>query len=103
MLKFNQDNDGEIDWDEFLDLMTEEMASNVTGEELIETFKTFGPKSEKDCITFEQLKTSLFADKEIIEDEEGLEKIRLLFEDVMQDKEKAGITFSDFVFLMMAK
>ena len=96
--RFNTDGDDEISYEEFLQLMSEEMASNLTGEELVETFKTFGPKDEKGCITFKDLKKALEGEKELKNDD----MIKQLFDGIQKDKDTKGITFSDFILLMMA-
>ena len=46
--------------------MTLEMAQKITGEELIEAFKTFGPSNELDMISKEKLKEELWISGEKI-------------------------------------
>ena len=53
MAKVDSSGDGEIEYDEFLQLMTDEMREKMTDEELIEAFKFFGAKHDKDGITKE--------------------------------------------------
>ena len=51
----DSDNDGEVDFREFMELMAKKMKEGEMDEELVEAFKTFD-KTNKGYITFEELK-----------------------------------------------
>ena len=78
--------------------MTAEMQEKMTDEELIEAFKFFGPKHEKDGITKEQLMRTLDEAQEKISHED----LDLLFSETSISG-SGTITFSDFMLMMMAK
>ena len=46
-----QNPDEELEFNEFIKLMSQEMLENMMDEELIEAFKTFGPQDETDGIS----------------------------------------------------
>ena len=94
----DDDGAGELEWDEFLNLMTEEMRAKQTDEELIEAFKFFGPNNDQEGITKEQLMAVLEQEGEKVTDDD----IDLLFEETSISN-KGKITFSDFMLMMMAK
>ena len=94
----DDDGAGELEWDEFLNLMTEEMRAKQTDEELIEAFKYFGPNNDQEGITREQLMAVLEQEGEKVTDDD----IDLLFEETSISN-KGKITFSDFMLMMMAK
>ena len=94
----DDDGAGELEWDEFLNLMTEEMRAKQTDEELIEAFKYFGPNSDQEGITKEMLAAVLEQEGEKVTDDD----IDLLFEETSISN-KGKITFSDFMLMMMAK
>ena len=94
----DDDGAGELEWDEFLNLMTEEMRAKQTDEELIEAFKYFGPNNDQEGITKEQLREVLEQEGEKVTDDD----IELLFEETSISG-KGAITFSDFMLMMMAK
>ena len=73
--KIDSSGDGEIGYDEFLQLMTEEMKEQMYDEELIEAFKFFGAKNDTDGFTKEQLREALERVGEKIDDED----LELLF------------------------
>ena len=75
--KIDSSGDGEIGYDEFLQLMTEEMKEQMYDEELIEAFKFFGAKIDRDGFTKDDLRAALEGVGEKI-DEDDLE---LLFEE----------------------
>ena len=94
----DEDGAGELEYDEFLALMTEEMRQKQTDEELIEAFKFFGPANDKEGITKEQLATVLELEGEKVSSAD----IDLLFEET-NISGSGKITFSDFMLMMMAK
>ena len=94
----DDDGAGELEWDEFLNLMTEEMRAKQTDEELIEAFKYFGPNNDQEGITKEQLMAVLEQEGEKVTNDD----IDLLFEETSISN-KGKITFSDFMLMMMAK
>ena len=96
--KIDLSGDGEIEYDEFLQLMTEEMKEKMTDEELIEAFKFFGPKNDRDGISKAQLKETLDSVGEKLNDAD----LDLLFEETSISG-NGQITFSDFMLMMMAK
>ena len=49
--KVDDSGDGEIEFEEFLKLMTVEMSATMNDEELIEAFKFYGPSSDRDSIS----------------------------------------------------
>ena len=101
--RFDSKGDGEIDKEEFLKLMEEQMANQITEEELIETFKSFCSKDENgqsgDQILLSDLKEMMKnekLDEKKIDDKE----IQLLFEGLILSDTK-GITLDDFLLAMM--
>ena len=57
--KVDEDGTGEIEFDEFLKLMSDEMSNSANDEELIEAFKFYGATSDRDSISKEQLGAKL--------------------------------------------
>ena len=51
--KVDDSGDGEIEFEEFLNLMTNEMENSANDEELIEAFKFYGATSDRDSISKE--------------------------------------------------
>ena len=97
--KVDEGGNGEIEFDEFLQLMTAEMSNTHNDEELIEAFKFYGPKSDKDGITRDMLGETLKNDSEINLPDEDLD---MLFNETAIENGKK-ITFSDFMLMMMPK
>ena len=96
--KIDSSGDGEIGYDEFLQLMTEEMKEQMYDEELIEAFKFFGAKNDRDGFTKEQLKAALDGVGEKIDNDD----LELLFEETSITG-SGKIMFQDFMLMMMAK
>ena len=79
--------------------MFEEMKEQMHDEELIEAFKFFGAKNDRDGITKKMLGDKLKElDEKITEDE-----LDLLFEETCMNEKQEQITFEDFMLMMMAK
>ena len=118
----DQDGGGEIDEDEFLALMKEQMKDTQQDEELIAAFKLFGAKDHEDHINFETLQFYLREEENETFSDEDLEmlyseiagasnkpmnssndpgSLRQLEEDSAQKNK--GISFKDFMLMMMAK
>ena len=97
--RIDKSGDGEIQFNEFLELMSEEMKEQMHDEELIEAFKFFGAKNDRDGITKKMLGDKLKElDEKITEDE-----LDLLFEETCMNEKQEQITFEEFMLMMMAK
>ena len=93
----DSDNDGEVDFREFMELMAKKMKEGEMDEELVEAFKTFD-KNGNGCITMQELKDVMHQYGEKLSDEE----VKLMFDETDSDKD-GKISFEDFVLMMMAK
>ena len=104
--------DGKIQKDEFLQLLWSEMESNKPGEPFVELFKSFGAKGgENDIITQKDFADALEQEGEKFNQEE----LNMIFQELAgyekrQDLPPAnkyersmGITFNDFMVLMLPK
>jgi calmodulin len=95
--EIDDDNDGEVSYEEFLKLMARKMKDGETDEELIEAFKTFDVNNNN-YITEPEL-------SEIMErygEKMSSDEIHKMF--LEADKTGDGtITFEEFVLMMMAK
>ena len=116
----DEGGDGEIQLPEFLQLMADQMMAQEQDEELIAAFKRFGPSDVKDVITLESLATAI---KKHDGEEFKEEDLTLIFNEISgaakkpkrggsgafnsghgQDNgEPRGISFTDFMLMMMAK
>lgn len=93
----DSDNDGEVDFQEFMELMARKMKEGEMDEELVEAFKTFD-KNGNGHITKEELRDVMLQYGEKLTDEE----VKLMFEETDIDGDGI-ISFEDFVLMMMAK
>jgi len=93
----DKDNNGQVDYKEFLILMAKKMKEGEMDEELKEAFKTFD-KGGKGYITWDELKEVMGTYGEKLSDDE----ITLMFSETDADKD-GKISFEDFVLMMMAK
>lgn len=93
----DSDNDCEVDFPEFLQLMAKKMKEGEMDEELIEAFKTFD-KTNKGFFELEELKEVMRHYGEKLSDEE----FALMFNEADFDHD-GKIAFQDFVLMMMAK
>ena len=93
----DDDNDGEVDFKEFMKLMARKMKEGETDEELIEAFKTFDVNNNK-FITVDEL-------SEIMEKYgEKMPKDEVIKMFTEANKGNNGrLTFEEFVLMMMAK
>jgi calmodulin len=90
-------NDGEVDFREFMELMAKKMKEGEMDEELVEAFKTFD-KSGKNYFTVDDLRNVMHEYGEKLTDEE----IKLMFDETDMNKD-GRVDFEDFVLMMMAK
>ena len=99
-MKYEQDKneEEELDFDEFIKLMSKEMLENMMDEELIEAFKTFGPEDENYGITKANLKKTMDQYGERMNDEE----IDALFKESDFDKD-GEVGFTDFIRVVMRR
>lgn len=97
MHEVDPENEGEVDFNGFLELMAKKMKEGEMDEELVEAFKTFD-KNNKGYYTVEELKEVMHHYGEKISDEE----VKLMFEETDLDHD-GKVTFEDFVLMMMAK
>ncbi len=65
----DSDNDGEVDFKEFMQLMAKKMKEGEMGEELVEAFKTFD-KTGKEYFTKEELNEVMLSYGEKLTDAE---------------------------------
>ena len=70
----DSDNDGEVDFPEFMQLMAKKMKEGEMDEELVEAFKTFD-KSNKGFFTVEELREVMIQYGEKLSDED----LKLMF------------------------
>ena len=96
--KVDEDQTGEIEFDEFLKLMSDEMSNSANDEELIEAFKFYGATSDRDSISKEQLGAKLKQEGIHLSDED----LNMLFNETCVSRSN-GIQFSDFMLMMMPK
>ena len=97
MIRDVDDNDdGTCGYDEFLLLMSRRMNENELDEEMMEAFKKF--TGGKETIEIEDLRRVLKENSENLSDEDTA----LLFRETAGDAAQ-GITFRDFILMMMAK
>lgn len=114
----DDDEGGEIELPEFLKLMSEQMSDKAQDEELIEAFKSFGVNDENQLISKEMLDGYLRANDEVFKQED----LDLIFDEIAGASkkpiigqshtdadnaggaaQKEGISFKDFMLMMMAK
>ena len=88
----------ELNFDEFIRLMSKEMLDTDTTEELVEAFKEFGVANEEDSMNFQQMKDTMIKYGEKMT--EG--QYQLLFDETDND-EDGMINFKDFMRMMMSK
>ena len=91
------ENEGEVDFDGFMELMAKKMKEGELDEELVEAFKTFD-KGNKGYYTLEELKEVMHHYGEKLSDDE----LKIMFDEIDIDHD-GQITFEDFVLMMMAK
>ena len=96
--RLDEKETGEIDCEQFLEIMAERMDDGTEDEELIEAFKMFGPSTEYEGISLKMLKEALKRDGEHLEDEE----VDFIFDYVDVDQDRL-IGIKDFLLMMMAK
>ena len=93
----SDEDDEELNFDEFIELISEEMNDNMTKEELKEAFQEFCLDSN-DKFGFNELKETLKRHGEKMPDEE----LRKLFKETDYDQD-GKIGFEDFVRMMMSR
>ena len=94
----DDDHSDELNFDEFIRLMSKEMLDTDTTEELVEAFKEFGVANEEDSMNFQQMKDTMIKYGEKMT--EG--QYQLLFDETDND-EDGMINFKDFMRMMMSK
>ena len=97
MSEVDPNNEGEVDFNGFMELMAKKMKEKEMDEELIEAFKTFD-KDNKGYYTVDELKDVMAHYGEKLTDEE----VKLMFDETDVDHD-GHVTFEDFVLMMMAK
>ena len=97
MTEVDPDNEGEVDFNGFMELMARKMKEGEMDEELVEAFKTFD-KGNKGYYTVEELKEIMVHYGEKLNDDE----VKLMFDETDLDRD-GKVTFEDFVLMMMAK
>ena len=114
--------DGEIQLPEFLQLMADQMSAQEQDEELIAAFKIFGASGPDDIISLEGLSNALENMEANKEFEEG--ELKIIYDEIAGASRKPmllnegqvrpigyddpvdqreGISFTDFMLMMMAK
>ena len=123
----DEGGDGEIQLPEFLQLMADQMHQQEQDEELIAAFKLFGAENVKDVIKFDQLQAAL---DELDGGEFKEDELQIIFDEIAGASKKPnmrqrgpgslardnsnadnlnnddgarGISFTDFMLMMMAK
>ena len=107
----DEGGDGEIQEEEFIKLISDQMKETTREEEMVELFKSFGPSGIEDVITIGALNDSLTSNGEILKDPE----LNMIFEELAGQTKRysltaekrfdrtQGITFHDFLLLMLPK
>ena len=72
--KYDQNKDGQIQWNEFVDMMTSRMANRDSKEEVMKVFRLFTDEGS-DYITFRNLKRVVTELNEGLSDDEMMEMI----------------------------
>lgn len=93
----DSENNEEVDFEGFMELMAKKMKEGEMDEELVEAFKTFD-KNNKGFYNVDELKEVMHQYGEKLSDEE----VKLMFDETDIDHD-GKITFEDFVLMMMAK
>ena len=117
----DEGGDGEIGMDEFLQLMADQMMAQEQDEELIAAFKLFGADDINGQITLENLEAAI---KQYEGEEFTQEELTIIFDEIAGASKKPqmrnprlknqhsslddeilprGISFTDFMLMMMAK
>lgn len=87
-----EDEEPELNFDEFMALMTKEMLENMIDEEMIEAFKSFGCEDENDSIS----KVQMIATMKQYGEKMTQEEYDLLFSETDKNSDGA-IDFNDFI------